>query len=232
MRATLVVVLLALTACDSGDAVTTDLPRLGADAEAAYQEDAAVLALRYQLEVARDSETVALPDGLKRSLYAALVRVRASEHGGLIEGIRTFPRYTVHDVLVGADTSATWSDGWRDGDATTGYGPIDQLVKTYDLRLTHYYDFPWAVTAVLRSEKPLNTVALGRRFAAVPGVRYAHPDGYGGDGDDITASREGRAWILEFSRGWGDCPAGCINREFWTFRVEGAEVSFLGSRGR
>jgi hypothetical protein len=47
-------------------------------------------------------------------------------------------------------------------------------------------------------------------------VRYAEPNGIIGDGNDIVA-RANRTYTL--SRGWGDCPAGCISREYFDFTV-------------
>ena len=41
-----------------------------------------------------------------------------------------------------------------------------------------------------------------------------------GDGDRITLSKELVGWKLEFSKGWGDCPAGCINRDRFFFRFD------------
>lgn len=35
-----------------------------------------------------------------------------------------------------------------------------------------------------------------------------------------------------FTVGWGDCPAGCINRHRWTFAVApGSEVALIGEDG-
>ena len=224
--------LLALAACDAaGPVVTAGLPALPPDEAAAYREDAAQLALRYQLDVARDSSTVELPEDLVESLYAALVRARASAAGDSVAGIHTFPFRSTHEVIVGAVPGAGWTAGWREGRALTGYEPVDALVRRYELSLDAFHDFPWGDTAVLRSETPLNTVALGRRFGAAPEVRYGEPNGYLGDGNDIRAERLDGAWRLAFSVGWGDCPAGCIYRRTWTFVVgDGGEVEYLGVR--
>ena len=36
-------------------------------------------------------------------------------------------------------------------------------------------------------------------------------------------------WIVRVTIGWGDCPAGCISRHVWTFRVTEAGVVTLES---
>jgi hypothetical protein len=57
---------------------------------------------------------------------------------------------------------------------------------------------------------------LSDLFDPVNGVRYAEPNGIFGDGNDIVA-RSNRTYTL--SRGYGDCPAGCIYRQTWDFTV-------------
>lgn len=234
MRALLTIPLaavLALAACDS-DPVAPGGPGLPPDVAAALAEDAAVLAVDYQLAVARDSDTVALPPALVESLRQSLVRVRQSESGALVDGVRAFPSYTLRDVLIAADPSVTWTDAWSRGERLTGYAPIDDRVRRYGLALARYDEYRDVKSARLRSDVPVNTVALARAFGPVPDLRYAEPNGIGGDGDDIEAERLLDGWRLDFSRGSGDCPAGCINRTYWTFRVTGAGVEYLGTRGR
>lgn len=232
MRTTLLVSLLVLfVGCDTG---AQELPSIDPDEGAAYAEDAAVLALRYQLVVERDSQTVALPADLVRELYEVLVRVRASEHGGLVEGVRSFPHDVPTDVFVTVDTSEAWVGAWRRGDVVTGYAPVDRVVGAFGLELDSYEEYrsiPYAFV-LLRSTTRWNVVALARQLDAVPGVRSAEPNAVGGDGDDITAERDGRGWRLVFSRGSGDCWSGCIERTYWRFRVVGDAVEYLGSGDR
>jgi hypothetical protein len=53
-----------------------------------------------------------------------------------------------------------------------------------------------------------------------------------GDGPDIRASVHGEGWRLDYSVGFGDCPAGCIYRHTWSFAVSGdGVVTFLGRSG-
>ena len=53
----------------------------------------------------------------------------------------------------------------------------------------------------------------------------------GGDGNDIRASRADLI-LLDYSVGYGDCPAGCIGRRFYHFAVhEDGTVDYLGASG-
>lgn len=64
------------------------------------------------------------------------------------------------------------------------------------------------------------TVYHGQRLAEifddVPGAIHTWPNHIVGGGDDIIA-RANRTYTL--SRGFGDCPAGCIYRQSWSFAV-------------
>lgn len=222
----------ALAACDSQAPISPPPFRLDAQTDSLTRVDAGVLALRYTLAVERDTVEVDLDPALLDELYRAVGAVRASAFADTVRGIRTFPFIPANEIYVRADSGSTWIDGWADGDAATGYAPVDDLVETYGLRLLQYWPYRWGDSGVLISRRSLNTVALGRRFEAFPGVWYAGANGRGGDGNDIEAERQGDGWRLEFSRAWGDCPAGCIHRQFWTFRVEAGEVAYLGTRER
>lgn len=195
-------------------------------------EDAAVLALRYQLAIERDSVTVELPEALVREFAEAIARVRASEHGGLVEDVHAVPPYVLRDVIVSVDTSASWIVALRRGDASSGEPRVDRLLRDYGLALAEidvYSSLRYA-SALFQSERPLNPVALARRFASAPGVRLATPNTLVGGSRNIMAERDGRGWKLTFSRGSGDCPAGCISRTFWDYRVVEITVEYLGMR--
>lgn len=49
------------------------------------------------------------------------------------------------------------------------------------------------------------------------GVVDIESSGFAGDGDSIGFNPSSR--IYTFSHGWGDCPSGCISRQFWVFSV-------------
>ena len=69
-----------------------------------------------------------------------------------------------------------------------------------------------------------NMALLSRIYGEVESVESAQPNHLIGDGDDITAAPP----TYDLSHGWGDCPAGCIFREGWTFSVENDQVTLLG----
>ncbi len=199
--------------------------------KARYREDAAQLTLR--LEEADGSDAILLPEATVTSIYNALLRVYLARHLSArdqIVGIHTFPRRSTHEILVAVEGTAAWIRPWQQGQRLTGNPTVDNLLEQFKLDVAYRYSNNFEF-AFLRSEKPLNTLALSRRFAGIPGVRFAEPNGFAGDGDDIEITPRPNAWELTYSVGSGDCPAGCINRTYWTFWVDGAgNVTYLGKR--
>lgn len=197
----------------------------------AYYGDAQQLAVRQMAE--ENDPSVEIPDEKVQPFYEALLAVynaRDISARDSILGIHTLPRYSLHEVNVGIDKEVGWTEAWQDGQRLTDHEPVDTLVKAYDLTLERYLDFDDNGAAVtLRSEDPVNSVGLSAAFEGISGVRYAESNRLVGDGGDIRASVLDNGIRLRYSRAWGDCPAGCIHRTTWTFRV-GADgtVTFEG----
>jgi hypothetical protein len=203
-----------------------------------YEEDAVRLAIRH-LVATRSPQRNAVepPLPLVSSLYAALVAVHASSHPARdtvidVFHIRAFPNPPVYEIMVAVDPAASWTQAWRRSEALTGNAAIDEMVVKYGISVVQYYHWPTDQVAVLRTSRPINTAALAAQFARVAGVRYAEPNGYMGDGNDIRVSIVNGRWHLAYSVGFGDCPAGCIGRRTWTFSVNSSgDVGYLGVTG-
>jgi hypothetical protein len=71
---------------------------------------------------------------------------------------------------------------------------------------------------------------LAGEYANLEGVAAAWESVTLGDGDDISLDVEGDTYHWVFSTGSGDCPAGCINHDYWGFttNVRGG-VSYHGT---
>lgn len=210
---------------------------------ALYRDDAALLALQQIPDPER--RPVELPADLVEQLYRALVAVHsatdlpARDSVVAVYRIHTFGSSTLREIILGWDSAATWPEVWHRGERLTGYQPVDDLVLQYDLWPRRnqwctpdgctYFPSSWIV---LRAEQALNTAALAAKFTRIPEVRYAEPNGVGGDGNRITAEERDAAWRLTYSVGYGDCPAGCIARRFWAFDVHpDASVTYVGGWG-
>jgi hypothetical protein len=204
-----------------------------------YRADAARLALR---EV-RESKPLQdaspeIPADKAENYYRALVHIynSASAWGDTVTKIipiHTFPDIELKQMIVSFEDGLKWTQPWRDGDRFTGNPAVDSLLTRFDLHLRNYYDWPWAHAVVLEASRFLNLRAVSKKFSSIEGVRYAEPNGWMGDGNNIQAEWPDPLLLqLTYSIGYGDCPAGCINRRFWDFEVYiNGTVNFLRAYG-
>jgi hypothetical protein len=238
--------MMVLAACAEPTAPADDFPRVEQASQRvpdgplrnAYQEDAVRLAVRHLVDTRSPAQhDVEPPAPLVAGLFNALERVHGFAHPARdtvvdVFRIHTFPRPQTRQVMVRVDPTHAWTQAWSQGNTVTGSPAVDSLVLRYGLALRNYYRWTIGEVAVLHAGQPLNATALAARFAPIPGVIWAEQDGVGGDGGDIRASRSGDAWRLDYSVGYGDCPAGCINRRTWSFSVSAAgAVRYLGASG-
>ncbi|MCC6840692.1 MAG: T9SS type A sorting domain-containing protein [Flavobacteriales bacterium] len=147
--------------------------------------------------------------------------------------IHNYPTSTMRLFLVSADPNLPWMQQLSLGITPTGTPSIDTLLSTYGASFTGYQTWPWgASTVTFETQHNVNIPALCSLFEAQPGVGYAEPNGGCCDGDRITDSVYTDHVNLAYSHGWGDCPAGCTERRFWTFNVyPDCSVQYLGSYG-
>jgi hypothetical protein len=204
----------------------------------AYEEDAVRLAVRHLIDTgAPQRHDVIPPAALVASLYNALVHVHAFAHPARdtvvdVYRIHSFPHPQTRQLMVRVDPAHAWTNAWRVRNAYTGNPAVDTLVSEFELSVHQFHQWSIGDVAVLRSARPLHAAALAARFESIAGVVWAEQDGAIGDGNDIRAQRLGHGWRLDFSVGYGDCPAGCINRRTWSFSVSATgAVGYLGASG-
>ncbi len=168
-----------------------------------YEWDAVILALRLQ------EGGVRLDTRLAAELSRVLSLARTVDDS--LADIHAFPDYDPTCLLL--SSSADWTRPWLEGELWTGFAPIDSLGREFGLA----YVEPLTCGAgfALHFDQPLRIPALAELCRGIPGVESAGPSHFGGDGDRIEAFRKGDLWYVVFSRGWGDCPSGCIYRKYW-----------------
>jgi len=209
------------------------------EARALYAEDAAQLALRYveSLEAPAGREPE-MPVELVAGFYNALLHVYNERHQARdsvadMFRIHAFPSVSTHELLVEVDPRVDWTAPWLVGEPLTGRDEIDALVTRYDLTITKVFSpAPIHTYVVLYSEEPLDMPALGERFRPIDGIEEADANEFAGGGNDIEGTIEPGILRLAFSVGFGDCPAGCINRHYWFFEIdEDGTARFRGTNG-
>lgn len=201
-----------------------------------YRTDAARLALRHVFQnKLPDTASVNIPEHLIESFYSGLIhiynckKIQSIETITKIWSVHTYPYISLYLLVIGIDTSYSWTKQWENGFTITGNDTIDSLLIEYELELGRHSIYQ---TAILKANKPLNMKALGKMFERISGIRYAEPDGFVGSGNDIEANLESSCIRYIFSIGWGDCLSGCIHRHFWEYTVSSVgEVKYFGSYG-
>jgi hypothetical protein len=122
--------------------------------------------------------------------------------------IRVLPDWMPGELLVGL-----MPDAYAQFKAGSFHG-FDSLYATLGVPTAATHDAGQWLR--LQFGRMYHDLRLAELFRPVDGVRYAEPNSIVGDGNDVVA-RVNRTYTL--SRGFGDCPAGCITHERWDFTV-------------
>ena len=69
----------------------------------------------------------------------------------------------------------------------------------------------------LNFEGIYNMPLLATEYATLPGVQYAERNWMAGGGSTICGTIDGNTWHIVMVHGYGDCPSGCINRDYYYF---------------
>lgn len=222
---------------DGEQIVPAEDSHLDEEVQATYREDAEKLAVRHINE--KDPTQTEIPDALISLLYNALIHIENDEHPKAVEVTDT---YEVHaripvnprQILVFADTTAPWIDAWRNEQTETGDAEIDGLIEEFNFELVEYNELANTLPtgmATLRSDRAINGYAVGKLFEEINHIDTAGPDGVT-DGSEISVLFFDDRLYFTFDYGFGDCPAGCINRHQWHFNVfKDGTVAFVDEEG-
>lgn len=75
----------------------------------------------------------------------------------------------------------------------------------------------WLVVTV---PPTVDRYALARRMEEYTGLSHVLPNSDLGGGTSRELLREGRVWRFRFTRGYGDCPSGCIYSRIYEYRYD------------
>ncbi|MBI4535008.1 MAG: hypothetical protein HY708_01930, partial [Ignavibacteriae bacterium] len=186
------------------------------NATAQISNDAVILTLRTQQEVKLDS---ALAQHIDSGLAASRQLIDT------LRFIHAFPDYVLTNLLV--STAAPWSAAWQRREIITGEHYVDSLGQEFGLISVGPLSFPpWFM---LTFNQPLQMERLAHLYKHHPDIIYAEPNYYGGDGNRIEFFEKYNIMHFSFSRGWGDCPAGCIYRFYWYVTVTPSDTVLQAS---
>ncbi len=238
--------LLILPACKGNEKRSKDKQptasakdQIPADLAKAYRVDAARLAAREFNSTRRPGDPqVKLPQDRITYFYSLLSKaylmMQADPAVPDLTYIHTFGTPDLHEVMVFLKPDADFAEAWGEGrTSSTPNLYVNQVMSENRLKIKEFNDSAMGQWAVIRSDSPINTKDLAFIFSQIDGVKMAEPNGMAGDGNDIRWTSGGKTGMaLRFSKGWGDCPSGCIHRANWTFYVpESGEMTYQGQSG-
>ena len=204
-----------------------------------FQSNAEILALEYILDAHPDQPEI--PNELVDLYYNGLIHVANSEHPEAEKvlnkkSIEARGTHVIREIIVNADTTEAVEllENWREKEAMTGNSDVDDIIAEYNISVKGYSELksmPYAMVT-MQTEELLNVLPIAKKFEQVDGITSAGPNGIAGDGSTILAEMMDDHLRLQFVYGWGDCPAGCINKRYWDFNVyQDGTVEFHGVSG-
>lgn len=115
-----------------------------------------------------------------------------------------------------------------EGNIPTGDEELDRILSKYGFESVEksygYPEFPWLT---LSTKKEYNMIPIEAEFKRLNSVVNAEFNTMCvGDGDNIDLKRKGNTATITFSIGRGDCPAGCVYRRHWEFKVVNGIAQF------
>jgi hypothetical protein len=129
-----------------------------------------------------------------------------------------------------------WAVQLADGIIPCGQPEIDSLMQKYRFDFDSYEELDLSRMYYLikiKSSINYNYLPLKAAFEKISDVEFLEPAlGRIGDGNTVTGAIYPDYVLLNYSTGWGDCPAGCTARRFWHFKVYyDYSVEYAGSSG-
>lgn len=114
----------------------------------------------------------------------------------------------------------------------TDNNKLNGLLNTYQVdsvrKFSSYPEFNWLI---MHFKKAWNPIKVCADFEKIEGITTCEGDNaFAGDGYNISLVRDEHYTDLVFSHGSGDCPSGCINRQYWIYRFSGKKMRFVRYR--
>lgn len=221
---------------ENGDTIETgDEGVLSEEEREMFRDDAEKLAVRYLM--AEDSTETVLPEKLIELLYNGFIHIANVDHEKVDEVLNEYEIHartpaSAREVLVYADSAASWVDAWREGETLTSNADVDALIEEFDMTLVDFSDdSSETARGTLRSGYGINVYAVGRQFEEIEEIESAGPDEVT-DGNEVGFALFDDHVRYVFEYGFGDCPSGCTNRHAWHFNVyEDGTVQYVGEEG-
>ena len=208
---------------DSGTPSKTTSGAVTSRSEGNYSQDALILA-------AKRSQDVLISADEAKQIDADLTKIRAAVPA--VKDVHAFSDFELHTVIADVKPGVAYIPAWRQGTLATGDAALDAVLTQYHVTRVEPFVSGEATTFTLKFEDPLNIPALTAQMNKVSSsFKTLSRSLYAGDGDRIALSVTADKREYAFSRGWGDCPAGCIARHIWAVTLDAAGVVTVKESG-
>jgi hypothetical protein len=215
----LLAVVMVLASCGNGDDVTggsrphhdaniNDTPRDDGEAEEAA------------LWLSGD---LVAPQDLYDTIHDDLAAIRGEYRPTIPSAANAFIAPCVVTELIVLPDDETWNK-IRNGEpnAVDSLNTVFHATSLDSLVVSRTY-------AVIGFKGRLHPERLADIYAAQAGVVNAQPNGRCCDWSNVYPWERDGVMTYLFRNGYGDCPAGCINSDFWYFRRHNGQTEFVGT---
>jgi hypothetical protein len=203
--------------CGSGSSTSTNnggpnSPFVTRSSSGNFSQDALILA-------ARESTDAWIRTDVATEREADLKKIR--QQFPVTTDLHALPDGAMRDTLVSVLKDAPWHGDWEAGTLTTGNATLDALLAEFKLvAVQKVLSLSDSTVFKLTFEHPLNIRRIAARIKDTSDrIKYAEINGRVGDGNNIAFRLESGQKKYDFSRGWGDCPSGCISRRHWVVTI-------------
>lgn len=204
-----------------------------------YLNDAKILALReiYSDSTSSNADSVEIPSSLTNKYLGALSQIYSLDKQVIdsifnIYDIHASPNVPYMEIAMIGDTNFTWIKNYMLDSLISGNPQFDSIATKYDFKLQSYINLSVGLSMSITTSQYLNLEPLVDSLNTIEGLELVEAmESWAGDGNNIEFSTDSDTLFFDFSIGWGDCPAGCINRKFWHFSIFDCNATYLGISG-
>ena len=199
-----------------------------------YYDDAALLAIADMNKDFLLKDSIHIPNILLDKYYSKLIAVYNAFDIQKAQEVKSIHNYTAKVMklfVIGVDTSSQWIKNLIEGSDTSGNADIDQILSEYNINIFSIHNVFNIYHFRFETGFYVNIYPFLQLFENIENILYAEPEVLGGGGNLISLSKDEDNTILIYSKGWGDCRAGCIYRHYWDFDVNDNLVTFLKEYG-
>lgn len=135
------------------------------------------------------------------------------------------------DIYLKVNTSDLAIQNLANNNFITGNNSLDGILNNYQFNQVRLlYGYPQFNWLTITTSKKLNLLPVIAQLNSINSILLTEFSTGSFDGNNIEMERlSGQDVFLTFSKGWGDCPSGCIHRKYWKFKIINNSAEFIST---